>query len=695
MSTYQPPDPPDIWEAKWIWHPPVEYMDNFHLLARQELSLDDAPRQATCWVTASNIYELFINGERVGRGPSPSYPKWQYFDCYDVSRFLRAGPNVVAARCYNFGPTMESSLCQDPGPGGFLLQIEIDGEIVLTTDESWRVLQDPSRHQRTEPISGHRGGFKEISDGRKEVIAWENVGFDDSDWPLAHVLGPVGQQPWTHLIPREIPPLRLERILPQDVFYHTCGKTYGSSRYDVSSPEALRQDDDSCTVVEPLREDFAPSLIIDFGVNTFGYYEIEIADSAGGVIELSYGESLNLTLVDRFIMRQGPQVYRPFERRGGRYLMLTFRDCPGPVKVRRVVCYRQSYPVEYRGDFRCSDELLNRIWSVGRYTVQMCMQDHYEDCPWREQTLYCGDLAVGALLSYYAFGAQDIARKCLRQFARLQQDDGAIPAMGPAPRPGIIPEYPAFWVITLWDYYMHWGDRDLLEELFPNVQRCMEWYANRRDAQGLFARRDDDAFGKFIDNLSNIKARSKLAAEEIIYCQSLRCAAAMADTIGHKEYAAELRHRADTMASTIERLFWRDELECLVDSTEPGGDTVTQITNGLALLYEVTSHEKRPSLARVLLDRTKAPPIRAGYMNFYMVEALARFGLREEALGRIREYWGGMLARGATTRAGLLFACTRGGYSAACPGSSSRRDCPLPGQAKLGAGSGSDSTGRR
>jgi len=650
MSAYKPPKPPARWEAQWIWHPPQEDMDNFHLLLRQELLLDSTPEQAICWVSANSIYELYINGRCVGRGPSPSYPKWQYFDCYEVGEFLKQGPNVIAAHCYNFGPTMESVLRQDPGPGGFLFQLDIEGQTVLVSDSSWGVLHDPSQQQRTEPISGHRGGFKEVCDANGEVTGWQQAEFDDSAWQPAHVLGVVGCEPWENLIPREIPPLRRERILPRDVFYHTCGRTYGAQRYDVSAPEALRQDDDSCTVVEPLRPDFAPSLIVDFGVNTFGYYEIEIADSAGGTIEISYGESLNLTLVDRFIMRPGPQTYRPFERRGGRYLMLTFRDCPGPVKLRRVVCYRQSYPVEYRGQFRCSDELLNRVWEIGRYTVQMCMQDHYEDCPWREQTLYCGDLAVGALLSYYAFGTQDLARKSLRQLARLQDKDGLIPPQGPAPWPGTcLPEYPAFWVISLWDYYIHWADKDLIEELFPNVVRCMDWYAAHHDEVGLFARRQSEGVSRFIDNLSNIPAETQLAAEQIIYCQAVRCAAAMAEALGGAQLSADLNERATNLAATIKRLFWREGNQCLIDSLEPDGDTVTQITNGLALLYDIVRPERRAALIQVLLDPTKAPPMRAGYMNFYMVEALVGAGLYREALERIREYWGGMIGRGATT----------------------------------------------
>ena len=182
------------------------------------------------------------------------------------------------------------------------MQMEMNGKIVLSTDDSWRLCRDPSRKQQTEYISGHRGGFKEICDAAREIIGWKDLGYDDSRWVRAHILGPVGRKPWKNLIPRETPPLRLETVYPKDIFYTTTGKTYGAAKYDVADPEALRQGSNGTTTVHPLGRDFAPSLIIDFGKSLYGFFEIEIEDSRGGSIEICYGESLNLTLVDTLIM---------------------------------------------------------------------------------------------------------------------------------------------------------------------------------------------------------------------------------------------------------------------------------------------------------------------------------------------------------------------------------------------------------
>jgi len=651
MESHAAPDPPPSWHAKWIWHPPCDTMDNFHLLARRVVQLDGQPDDARVWVTANNHYTLWVNGQWIGHGACPTDLNYKYFECYDLATALHAGNNVIAVRCYNYGPGMHSTLSQDPGPGGLLMQLHVDDRPVIATDATWRVLRDPAQHVDTDPITGHRGGFKQVTDLRREPINWHDADFDDHDWPTAHELGDALAWTYDRLLQRDIPHMRCEPLPPRDVFYHTAGCAYGGKRYDVDQPDACARDDDACTIVQPLRGDFAPSLIIDFGVQTYGYFLIDVAECGGGTIEVSYGESLNLTQVDRFNLRPDsrPQICETYERRGARYLMLTFRNCPAPVHVRRVMCLRRSYPVEPRGRFSCSDDKLNRIFDVGAYTVRMCMQDQYEDCPWREQALYCGDLAVSALLSYHAFGVEALARKCLRQFAWIQRDDGAIPPVGPAEWGRyILVEYPAFWLISLFNHWQHWGDESLVHELFGSVRRCLDWYHDRRGADGLFQQRDGDLLGGFVDNLSNISAGNRPVAEDIIYCHALRCAADMAGAIGEATNAQTWQARADQLAHDVESACWSDERRAMRDSADESA-TITQITNGLALLYDTISVARRGDALAVLLDPDKAPPMRAGYMNHYMLIALAASGRFDAALHRVSEYWGGMLDRGATT----------------------------------------------
>ncbi len=662
----------DLWGgAYWIWHAPVQKMHNFHLLARKAFSLLGDVKRATCLISANNAYELYINGNWVGRGPVRSYPEWQYYDEYDVSAALQSGDNVVAVHAYSHGGQHDGGLGQLPGPGGLIVKLTVgltDGSAVTVgADDSWRVLRAPQYQIDAEHVTRHRQDFKEVYDAAREIADWREVQFDDSGWPPAAVLGPVPTEPFAHLIPRDIPFFTSEPVWPVNAFGHVSGCAYGFSEHDINNPEALRRDDGEVAEIFPLHDDFEVQIILDFGRPTVGRFHLDVADCGGGEIFISYGDSLDLTRTDRLILRPGPQHYQPYERRFGRYVMLTCRDLPGPLKLRGAWFELVTYPVQEQGEFACSDAMLNRIWDVGRWTLRMNMHDHYEDCPWREQTLYCGDLRVSALLAYYAYGDYALARNSLTKLARIQEGDGRIPNHGPVPHGfKVIPEYPALWLIALADYWQHSSDLSLVEELWGNVERLLEWYHSWGDERGLMKQLPTDKRSDFVDNLAGVKMDGQVLAVQALYHHALLSAAVLADAVSDETLARTLRERAQRLGAAINELYWDEELQayvdCLTDAgepasrctpdVEPGGDTGTglnQISNGLVLYCGLVPVERRAGTLAVLLDPGLAPPVRAGYMNYYVTEALFAAARPTEAVQRIRDYWGGMIERGATT----------------------------------------------
>ena len=117
------------WDAEWIWHPPAERMDNFYLHARKAFVLDRLCSNAQVYVTAGSLYKLYVNGQYVGRGPNPSDPSRYCYDVYEVGGLLNAGPNVIAATCYNYGEEAHGILGQNWGRGGLLLRPAADANL--------------------------------------------------------------------------------------------------------------------------------------------------------------------------------------------------------------------------------------------------------------------------------------------------------------------------------------------------------------------------------------------------------------------------------------------------------------------------------------------------------------------------------------------------------------------------------------
>jgi len=72
-------------------------------------------------------------------------------------------------------------------------------------------------------------------------------------------------------------------------------------------------------------------------------------------------------------------------------MVLRFSGASSAIKLNKVSAYLVIYPTERKGDFKCSDELLNKIYEISRYTVNLCMEDGFTDCPWRERSQWLGD----------------------------------------------------------------------------------------------------------------------------------------------------------------------------------------------------------------------------------------------------------------------------------------------------------------
>ena len=101
-------DPAD-WEAQWIAESGIVESGAKAAaekplpasMLRKEFAVRSSIRRATVYVTARGLYELFINGERVGDHILASewtdYHTRVQYQTYDVSHLVREGENAVGA----------------------------------------------------------------------------------------------------------------------------------------------------------------------------------------------------------------------------------------------------------------------------------------------------------------------------------------------------------------------------------------------------------------------------------------------------------------------------------------------------------------------------------------------------------------------------------------------------------------------
>lgn len=639
------------WKASWIWIDTPPLTPNVYVEARRVFRVKAPVEAAQLHISANQAYWLYVNGVFAGYGPSPADNGWKYFDTYDVRELLRVGGNVIAVVAYNFG-TEDIVTKQMQGPGGLIAQLEWNdpsGTRRIATDGSWKARR--SERWAAQVSRQHQwNGYREIYAAERED-GWEQPDYDDRSWQNAEIAARLTDPEllWKRLLPREIPFLRKEKVKPLSIVRTDLnyGAIDGEERALASSGDAKPWTADASVPGS------IPGVVFDFGIETVGYPEFVLQAPQGGVMQLWYGESLDMQLYDTFLLRKGDNRLRPFGRRAFRYLYVTFQAAPAPVQVDSFEVERVGYPFAEEGSFACSDSLLERIWRTGVDTTRINSQDHLEDCPLRERALWVADAVVMAKVIYHVWGDWRLLRKCLLQGARIQNEDGSIPGTGPERNPFVLPDFCAHWLYGVSDYWRFSGDRAFLEEVWPGVEWLMDWFAAQEDDSGLFAGADREGWWCFIDWADYIDRRDRVTAMSCFYYKALHTAADLAVAAGLPGTAAAWSQRAARLRRTI-----RSQLRApggsrvFADCLGPDGvlsDKITAQSNFAAIWCGLYEPEEANRFVSDWYEAGRLPELKGAFFYHIVLESLFMLGRAPLALDKIRTYWGSMLQRGATT----------------------------------------------
>ncbi len=692
--------------------PNISRQRNGFWYLRKTVDLAAAPQEAIACVSADARYRLYVNGAYVGRGPARCEPAFQSYDERDIAPYLRSGHNVIAILLHSYGRDM--SWYQLPpnihlaafGCAGLFFQSDLSlssGEsLAIDSDGSWRWQKADAWQQETAagPV-----GFEEIFDARKAPVDWASSHFDDATWQVARVLETTAlnlasnSRPFPHMVTRAIPDLYEKECLPRALLF--VGETEGpesddaslqaagemlveASRERVENAKALLSGK-AATIAEGERH---VALVFDFEDTVTGYPKLDITATAGTTIDVALSERLRDARPEsplpgpvtsphahRYIARDGRQTWEKFEWAGFRYLQVTVRKQSGPVILHKVWLSETGYPVEERGSFECSDDLLNRIWQAGAKTVRRCMHDGYEDCPSREQRQWLGDVYVEALTNYAAFGDTRLIARALRQAAQTQRTDGMVPMATPgdlAARQGLaIPDWGLYWVLSLGYYVEYTDDTGLAGEVFPAVLRLLDWFDRFVDGHGLLNNVPEWVFVDWAE----VDRRGECTALNALYARTLCVAEELARLLNMPAAADALAIRAGSVTAAINARLWDEKRGVYVDSWLDGkqGRRVSQQSNAAVIAYGVAPRERWGRTFATILDDsrlviTPTGMIGLGYQEdrpafdeernvavaqpffaHHLHRALARADRFDDVLRNIRGRWGGMLAAGATT----------------------------------------------
>ncbi len=721
----QPIDPLGYWNQFFGGAKRRDDGVNRWFLFRRAFSLPARADTASFTSTVDGRYQLFVNGTRVGRGPARCDPHHQRTDTYEIAPLLRPGENVIGVLVHVYG--LDTSWYQvvrghwQPvfGDGG----LYCDGRVhcgALTvdvrSDEHWRCQECPAWDRRA-PRPMWSIGFIAEHDGRAMPQGWTLPGFDDAGWDAVQILhsgggppdapfGGMAVEPFPALLPREIPFLAESPLAPERVMHWYGVVPRPSDPVDerlyhvelvelppglVSQPDALLHADERSTTVRTGTLDV--SVVLDFGRIHSGYPFIELDARGGEVVEVAVAEGMPGEWTDaplapprivkgqppapqifRYTARPGVQRFERFEWAAVRYAQVTVRNAPHGLHIRHVGSLFTHYPAEPRGAFTCSDPLLTRLWEVGRYTLLLCMHDGWEDCPSREQRQWLGDATVEFLVGQVAFGPSinPLNRQFLRHAAESQRPDGLTQMFAPGDHHTnaiLIPDWTLQWILNAEQHWLYTGDIDVIEAIFPAIQRALAWFERQMGPNDLLA---NLPFWHFMD-WAALGRHGEAAALNAQLAGSLRAAARLAGALDSPRAAQRYAALAARIAAALDARHWDARRGVYVDVVDPAtGEQelrVSQHANGAAILWNVAPRARWDSIVERITDParltfTAGPPIKPDgealdpesgvvlantFDRHFVYRALAKAGRFDLMLRLMRERYGPMLARGATT----------------------------------------------
>ncbi len=216
------------WRAKWISAPAeMDRQDQCPML-RRTFRLDGRIRLGRIYATALGLYELRLNGKRVGDAYfTPGWTSYHHrlqYQTYDVTHLLQEGDNAMGAIPGNgwyrgeLGWKGNKQLYGDRRAFFMQMHVHLENgeEVVIVSDESWK--SAPSPILMSEIYHG------EIYDARLELPGWDTASYDDTNWQRVDQLTP----PSAKLVAQENEPVRKVEENSARTENHNAGRRYGT-----------------------------------------------------------------------------------------------------------------------------------------------------------------------------------------------------------------------------------------------------------------------------------------------------------------------------------------------------------------------------------------------------------------------------------------------------------------------------------
>jgi alpha-L-rhamnosidase len=583
---------PELWTASWITMENEKEMEGSkpsHFL-RKEFATSKSIKTARIYVSALGLYELYLNGEKVGDElftPGwTSYKKRIQYQTYDVTDMIK--PNnalgaILGDGWYrgNIGFRNQRNYYGDKL--ALIAQLQItysDGSTeTIGTDESWKAT--------TGPIIFSDIYNGETYDARLEMPGWATSDFNDSSWgTVAHLDHPKN----ILIAPQGVPVKAVEEISPIEIITTPKGET-----------------------------------VFDMGQNMVGWVRLKVQGKRGDAVTLKFAEVLDkegnfyienlraAKATDVYILKgEGEEIYEPrFTFHGFRYVKLeNFPGTPQLDDITGVVIYSDMEPT---GTFACSDSLINQLQHNIQWGQKGNFLDVPTDCPQRDERLgWTGDAQVFAPTAAFNFNVAPFYTKWMKDVAADQGPDGKVNHVVPDVLNGAggSTAWADAAIIVPWQTYLAYGDKRILEEQYSSMKAWVEYMKNRAGDDYLWI--GDTHYGDWLafattrsDYPGATTEKDLIATAYFSYSSGLL--AKIAEILGKSDDA----EKYSALSGKVKNAF-------INEFVTPGGRLVshTQTAYSLALAFDLLPENLVPKAAEYLAgDVDKFKHLTTGFVG--------------------------------------------------------------------------------
>ncbi|MCC5830483.1 MAG: hypothetical protein JJU36_13640 [Phycisphaeraceae bacterium] len=641
-------------------------------LFRCRLSLANATAPEACWITASQRYELYLDGQPLSRGPSRSDPMRWGARCIELPA-MEPGEHLLAVRVVHFG--RHSGIGQLGNRPFLAIAADVPGgtlDTALSDPDHWRCLADES----VRPIEDHPWGGKRpyfvVGCGERMIgggahSGWTEPHTDDSSWLRPRLITRSIANPWGNL--------PLDHQLGADPLPAMEEQAGRFSRI-ASGPESLHSDatimlNGKGSLTIPPRTE--ATLILDYGELTNAYWSIRLSGGARATIDIINNEApfagegkakLHRDtvenahfwgLADRIEHDGGPgRTYRPLWFRSFRYLKLDVLTADDPLTIEDISTTTTGYPLPRRSSFQAQGEHaaeLERIFEVSHRTARLCAHETFFDCPHYEQAQFPGDSRVQAIYHYLVANDDRLARKALDDFFASRLPDGLTQCRFPSRRLQILPTFSLQWVGMLADFLLYRGDPAFCRPYLPFAREVIGWFERRLRPDGLLGRIPQAPFIDWTEGFAQGNAPQAPDGRSVmltlILAEACRDMAFLEHHAGEPKLASGWKRRWKARLDAVRKQGWDRRRGMFTDiacagagvdgSSEPRLSIHTQTH---AVLADAVIGRRASGLIRRALASSRITPAGSFYFRFHIARALRRAGVGElffDMLPRWRE----------------------------------------------------------